>query len=177
MSHHGNIIMIDVHCCISTRLGWAQWKLIPVRMECGPVTCHVLHVTCYEPGRTECDRDRVRTDTIYHGFLHHHHLEVFIDIFSMKFSLEPLSRGPDLPRIRLWYRGWILTILIATIIRLIINYPPPHSESTSSFTPDTQFPNSILWAGLQFRAARLGMRPLWMVTQHCTVGNTDTNDV
>ena len=26
-----------------------------------------------------------------------------------------------------WYRGWILTILIATIIRLIINYPPSAS--------------------------------------------------
>ena len=120
MSHHGNIIMIDAHCCISARLGWPQWKLILCRMECGPVTCHVSRTSEHWVWQRK-------------GKNLHHLSWVFAPPFGgvyryfIEISLAWSRFTPD--QNLSWYRGKILTILIATIIRLIINYPPSHSVS------------------------------------------------
>ena len=60
----GNNILIDGPCCSSAC--WAQWKLMfRPGLECGP-----SRVTSHDgTSEQECDRGKVRTDTIYHGFL------------------------------------------------------------------------------------------------------------
>ena len=140
-----------------------QWKLIfRAELECGPR--HKLN------GISEHNVWQRKGKNWHHLSRFLRHFEVFISIYHWNLCLvvqiytrsdSELVSCPDLDNL--------------DSSHYLSDYKL--SGSKSSFSPDTQFPNSILWAGSNLELPGPGCLGMWApmeVTQRCTVRKTVT---